>query len=215
MILRLPTQEQRLLLAQAASQYQSDLAAGTAAQAYLKSRGFTEQVATEWRLGLVTSPLAGHDRFRGRLAIPYLTPAGPANFRFRCLQSHDCKEAGHGKYVGLEGFETNLYNVLDLSKPGDTICVCEGELDAITLSMSGIPAVAVPGATNFKKHQARCLDDFSRVLVLGDGDTAGSGLNKKLINDVRAIPVRMPKGHDVNSLYLEGGADALRRLIGG
>lgn len=213
--MRLPSNEQRLLLAQAASQYQSDLAAGIAAQDYLKSRGFTEEVATAWRLGLVSSPLAGHERFQGRLALPYLTPAGPVNFRFRCLRQHSCKEAGHGKYLGLEGFETNLYNVLDLAKPGTTICVTEGELDAITLSMCGIPAVAVPGATNFKKHMGRCLDDWSRVLVLGDPDDAGKGLNKKLINDVRAIPVRMPKGKDCNDVFRESGAEGLRKLISG
>jgi DNA primase len=203
------------LLAQAASQYQADLAADTAGQVYLKSRGFTEQVAASFRLGVVRTPSQGHEGYRGRLALPYMTPAGPVNFRFRCLRQHVCKDEGCKKYLGLEGFETNLYNVLDLSRPGDVICVCEGELDAITLSVCGIPAVAVPGATNFKKHQARCLDDFSRVLVLGDPDDAGRGLNKKLINDVRAIPVRMPKGHDVNSLFLEGGRDALERLIRG
>ena len=42
--------------------------------------------------------------------------------------------------MGLEGYETCLFNVMDLSKPGDAICVTEGELDAITLSMCGIPA---------------------------------------------------------------------------
>ena len=213
--MRLPTPEQRLMLEQAATRYQQDLAADSAAQAYLLGRGFTEQAAQRFRLGVVKTPVQGHESRRGRLALPYITPAGVVNFRFRCLQQHSCKEAGHAKYLGLEGFETNLYNVADLNKAGSTICVTEGELDAVTLSMCDIAAVAVPGATNFKKHQARCFDDFSRVLVLGDGDTAGGGLNKKLINDVRATPLRMPKGRDVNSLYLEGGADALRRLLTG
>lgn len=213
--MRLPSPEQRLLLAQAASQYQADLAADTAAQEYLTNRGFGEQVANTYRLGVVRTPAQGHEGFRGRLALPYLTPAGVVNFRFRCLRQHSCKEADCRKYLGLEGFETNLYNVLDLAKPGDTICVTEGELDCITLSMAGIPAVAVPGATNFKKHHARCLDDFARVLVLGDPDTAGSGLNKKLVNDVRAIPIRMPKGMDCNDVFRESGAEGLRKLIAG
>lgn len=213
--MRPPTTEQRLSFAQAASQYQRDLAVHTDAQAYLESRGFTEQVAQQFQLGVVTSPLVGHERYRGRLAIPYLTPAGPVNFRFRCLEQHGCSEAGHGKYLGLEGLETNLYNVGDLKKTGDAVAVCEGELDAITLSMSGIPAVAVPGASSWKKHYRLCLEDFTRVYAFGDADDAGKSLNKKLIESVRAVPVRLPKGEDCNSLYLTGGADALKRLISG
>lgn len=213
--MRPPTTEQRLSFAQAASQYQRDLAVHTDAQAYLESRGFTEQVAQQFRLGVVTSPLVGHERYRGRLAIPYLTPAGPVNFRFRCLEQHGCSEAGHGKYLGLEGLETNLYNVGDLKKTGDGVAVCEGELDAITLSMSGIPAVAVPGASSWKKHYRLCLEDFTRVYAFGDADDAGKSLNKKLIESVRAVPVRLPKGEDCNSLYLKEGPDGLKRLISG
>jgi DNA primase len=224
---RPPTTEQRLSFAQAASQYQRDLAVHIDAQAYLKSRGFTEQVAQQFQLGVVTSPLVGHERYRGRLAIPYLTPAGPVNFRFRCLEQHKCSDAvlfvdrktgkpiHCQKYLGLEGLETNLYNVGDLKKTGDAVAVCEGELDAITLSMSGIPAVAVPGASSWKKHYRLCLEDFTRVYAFGDADDAGKSLNKKLIESVRAVPVRLPKGEDCNSLYLTGGADALKRLISG
>jgi DNA primase len=223
---RLPSPEQKLWLELLVSQSQRDLAADIAAQTYLKERGFTEAIATQWRLGLVTSPPVGAENQRGRLCIPYITPSGVVNARFRCLRDHKCSEAvlftdQKGKpvycqkYKGLEGWETSLFNVLDLAKPGDAICVTEGELDAVTLSMCGIAAVAVPGATNWKKHMSRCLDDFGKVFTLGDGDDAGRGLNKRLIDDVRAVPVRMPKGHDVNSLYLEGGRDALRKLISG
>lgn len=203
------------MLAQAVSQYQADLAAGTAAQIYLKSRGFTEAVAAQWRLGLVTSPLVGHERYRGRLALPYLTPSGPVNLRFRCLKDHVCKDEGCPKYLSSDGANNNLFNVLDLTKPGDSICVAEGELDAMTLSMCGIPAVGVPGAQGWQKHFGRCLDDFSKVFVLGDPDDAGKGLNKKLISDVRAIPVRMPKGMDCNDVYRQDGAEGLHKLISG
>lgn len=213
--MRPPTVEQRLSFEQAASRYQAALAADTSVQAYLKSRGFGPQAAATFRLGVVADPIPGHEGHRGRLALPYITPAGVVNFRFRCLKQHSCSEAGHGKYLGLEGLETNLYNVTDLKRPGDAIAVCEGELDAITLSMCGIPAVAVPGASSWKKHFRLCLEDFTRVYAFGDADEAGKGLNKKLIEAVRAIPVRLPRGEDVNSLYLKEGPDGLRRLIAG
>jgi DNA primase len=212
--LNLITPEQRLVFEQATATYQADLAADPAAQRYLTKRGFTPEVAQRFRLGVVRRPVLGHERFAGRLSIPYLTPAGPVNMNLRCIEDHDCKAVeGHRKYLKPEGLDSNLFNVLALSEAGDSICVCEGELDAVTLAMAGIPGVAVAGANGWQKHFSRCLDDFAKVYVLGDGDKAGSGLNKKLINDVRAIPVRMPKGEDCNSLFVKGGADALRALI--
>jgi DNA primase len=214
-IVRPPSTEQRLLLEQAVSQYQRDLAGDTAAQAYLMSRGFGPEVASTFRLGVVRTPLVGHEGYRGRLAIPYNTPAGPVNLRFRCLKQHSCKDEGCPKYLSSEGADSNLFNVLDLRKPSDFICVAEGELDTITLSMCGLPAVGVPGASNWGKHFSRCLDDFSAVFVFGDPDDAGKGLNKKLINDVRARPVRMPKGLDCNDVYRRDGAEGLHKLIAG
>lgn len=212
--MNLPTPEQRLAFEQATAAYAADLAADTAAQQYLLGRGFTPEAAQRFRLGVVRRPVLGHEHFAGRLSIPYLTPAGVMSMNFRCVQDHDCKAVeGHRKYLKPEGLESRLFNVLALQEPGDSICVCEGELDTITLAMAGFPAVGVAGANGWAKHFGRCLDDFARVLVLGDPDDAGRGLNKKLINDVRAIPVRMPRGDDVNSLYLKGGADALRKLI--
>jgi hypothetical protein len=54
--LRPPTTEQRLLLEQAATQYQQDLAADAAAQQYLLGRGFGPEVAQQFRLGVVRRP---------------------------------------------------------------------------------------------------------------------------------------------------------------
>jgi DNA primase len=210
---RPPTTEQRLFFETAVSQYQRDLAGDINAQAYLATRGIGQAVAAQFRLGVVTCPQVGHEALRGRLVIPYLTPAGVVNLRFRCLRAHDCKAEGCPKYLGIEGMDTNLFNVLDLRKDSPFICVTEGEIDALTLSMAGLPAVGVAGVENWKAHFARCLEDFSRILIFADGDKAGRKFASFLAREVRAVPIRLPDGQDVNSLYVRDGADALRKLI--
>lgn len=214
--MNLPTPEQRLTFEQATATYEADLAADAAAQQYLLKRGFGPEIAQRFRLGVVRRPLMEHGHFVGRLSIPYLTPGGVVSMNFRCIEDHKCKEIeGHQKYLKPEGLENRLFNVLALQERGDFICVCEGEMDAIALAAAGIPGVAVAGANAWQKHYPRCLDDWSKVYVFGDGDDAGKSLNKRLINDVRAIPVRMPKGMDCNDVYRRDGAEGLRRLITG
>lgn len=214
--MNLPTLEQRLAFAQATATYEADLTGDVPAQQYLTGRGFTPEIAQRFRLGVVRRPIIGHEHFAGRMAIPYLTPSGVISMNFRCIKDHDCKAVeGHRKYLKPEGLEGHLFNVLALQEPGDSICVCEGELDTISLAMAGIPAVGVAGANGWAKHFSRCLDDWSKVFVLGDPDTAGQGLNKKLINDARAVPVRLPKGMDCNDVFRESGAAGLRKLISG
>lgn len=204
---------ERQFFEQAASQYQRDLAGDTSALAYLASRGFGPQAASTYRLGVVRTPLVGHEGLRGRLCIPYVTPSGVVNFSFRCLRQHVCKDVGCPKYLPIEGRERNIYNVLDLKKDSPFVCVTEGELDALTLSMCGLPAVGMPGAKQWKKHFSRCLEDFDVIYAFGDGDDAGGKFSSFLAKEARARPIAMPKGKDCNDIYREHGAEGLRRLI--
>lgn len=211
-----PSLEQRLLLEQATAQYQADLAADAQAQQYLLRRGFQQETAQRFRLGVVRHPVTGHEGYAGRLAIPYLTPHGAVNINFRCTRDHDCKTVdGHRKYLKPDGSSSNLFNVLDLRQPSDFICIAEGELDAITLSMIGLPAVGVPGVENWQAHFGRCLEDFVTKYVFADGDKAGRKFASFMAKEAGARPVRIPDGHDCNSLYLKEGADGLRELIAG
>lgn len=205
------SEEQRRFFEQAVSTYQADLVGDTSAQGYLASRGLGPSALVTYRLGVIHRPLAGHEQYAGRLAIPYLTPAGVVNIRFRCLASHECD--GHPKYLSADGAGTNLFNVLDLKKDSPFICVAEGEIDTMSLSLAGLPAVGVPGVDAWQKHFSRCLEDFEVIYAFGDGDKAGSKFASFLARETRARPIRMPPGEDCNSLYVKGGADALRRLL--
>lgn len=217
--------EQRRFFEQAVSTYQADLAGDTSALAYLASRGLGPDAHATFRLGVVRRPLVGHEQYAGRLAIPYLTPAGVVNLRFRCTERHNCGETvlwtdKNGKphtctkYLSADGADTNLYNVLDLKKDSPFIVVAEGEIDAMSWSLAGVPAVGLPGIEAWQKHFGRCLEDFDVIYSAGDSDTAGRKLNSLLAKEIKARPLRIPKGEDSNSIYVKEGADGLHRLIG-
>lgn len=165
-----------------------------------------------FRLGYVAVPLTGHDYLQGRLVIPYLTRAGVVELKFRKIE-------GDGpKYLYASGATAQrIFNPNALFDDREYICVCEGELDAVTAEQCGLPAVAIPGVENWRPYFARVFAGYDRVLILGDADDKGQG--EGFANDLaRLVPnsrvVLMPEGEDVNSFYLAEGADALRRRVG-
>lgn len=209
-----------MLLVEAVEAYESQLDERTVSY-LLDDRGLDEDACLLNRLGTVVDPLPGHEAYRGRLAIPYLTKTGVAAMKFRCIESHDCRENSHGKYMWPQGQKSHLFNVLDTFKPSDVIAVCEGEIDTITVSaMVGIPAVGVAGVSHWKPHYRRILDGYSRVLVIADNDeregredNPGMDLARRILDELgQAEIVTLPGGSDANSFVLEKGPSALREL---
>lgn len=181
---------------------------------YLESRGISPDDAASYRLGLVNDPDPMHEPFRGRLSIPFITPTGVVYIRFRCLEDHDCRELGHGKYEGQAGTTTHLYNVQALHDADTIIGITEGELDGLVSTVAGLPAVGVPGANNWKPFYYRLFDDFERVIILGDGDQAGRDFTNKLAQHIPGGEAKlMPKGTDVNSFVQENGQKAFLSYV--
>ncbi len=205
-----PSAAQKSSLTAAAAHYH-ELVADPNPASFLEERGLLdEDLLRTFLLGYVgEDPLPGHEAYRGRLVIPYRTPSGVVSLRFRALGG-----ATGAKYLGVQGDATYLYNVAALHRPGGTILVCEGELDAVAAEYAGHNAVAVPGAQAWKPHWARLLQDYERVVVVADGDEAGAGMAKNVRHYIEWADVRlMPDGHDVNSFLLEYGADAFAEHI--
>ncbi len=201
---------QRESLDQAVTTYAAQLAESPLAQAYLAGRGFTPASAAMFRLGYVAAPLVSHEQYRGRLVIPYLTPTGVIDIRFRSI-GDDVP-----KYMSRTGSQGHLYNVGAFGIDSGFIAVCEGEIDTMTAAgMCDIPCVGLPGANSWKPWMARAFTDYSKVFVLCDGDDAGRELGKKIRQGVdEAVLIHLPDGQDVNSLYLTGGASEIRARIG-
>lgn len=197
-------------LAQATSIYQAAFS-GSPAEAYLAGRGIGPDLADTFRLGFIDVPEVGHEEYVGRLAIPYVTPAGVIDIRFRAVG------AGDGpKYLTRPGATGHLYNVLAFQEDSEYIALSEGELDAVVAhGLCGIPCVGVPGANAWKPFYHRAFLDYRRVYLLADGDEAGRGWAKRIASEVEtAIPIIMPDGMDTNEFVNEFGADALRKRVG-
>ncbi len=198
---------QRESLTKAAKFYHSAL---HGAEDYLAERGITMGQATRAGLGVVLEPLTGHEQYVNRLSIPYPTISGVVDLRFRSM------DLSEPKYMGLTGATTHLYNVGSFFRASSYISICEGEIDTITLDMAcGIPAVGVPGVNNWKKHYTRLLQDFEKVFLFADGDSAGTDFSKHLSKELgNLVVVQMPDGEDVNSMYLKNGVEYFQHKIG-
>lgn len=208
------TAEQRKSLATATMRYAEDVGA---ALPYLEKRGITEATARSALLGVVKNPILGHEPARGRLAIPYITDAGPVAINFRCIQDHDCKIVDrHSKYWKPPGTRTSIYGVQDYFTESMTIHIAEGELDRLILRYQlQLPAFGLPGADVWKPSWKRILKDFDHVVHWSDGDPAGDKMAGKLAAALGQTykQVRLPDGHDVTSLFNEKGLDHMRSLI--
>jgi len=185
---------------------------GSAAEEYLNTRGIPVEVAQRFQLGYVADPLEGHERFRGRLSIPYLTPSGVVGMRYRSLEKD-----GDPKYDSEAGQRTALYNVQDLHRSEPWIAICEGELDALVMSgVVGVPAVGVPGVEHWTKKGSiwgRLFQDYQTVFVVMDPDKAGKKALQEVVRRVEN-PVVIDLPADVNDTVLKHGPSLVLEKMG-
>jgi DNA primase len=201
------SKSQRELLAKATQNYEGSL---SEALPYLASRGITEATARTFRLGFVANPETGHELYQGKLAIPYLTPSGVIDIRFRSLNA----DSGP-KYLSRPGASTHIYNIQALTQDTGMLVVCEGEIDTIIASQVGFTAVGLPGANNWKPYYSRVLDGWEKIMLFCDGDNAGREMAKTISRELdNVFPVFMPDNQDVNDVFLSEGAEGLRKRVG-
>lgn len=214
------SESQKLFLREATEKYHANLE-GSAADEYLRSRGLgfqsTKEALDKFMLGFVADPLPGHEMFKGFLAIPYLRWSqehgwAVVSIRFRCLEDHDHK--GHGKYMTVAGDRPRLYNTLALLKDSPRIAITEGEIDAITAQVCGIPAVGVPGSQAWQPYFREPFLGYRNVYVLADGDDAGMTFAHTVAGSLpNAKIIPSPAGEDVNSFVMHSGVQALMERL--
>ena len=144
------------------------------------------------------------------LALPYIRYSqeygwGVVKIRFRKLHAD-----ADNKYLDVAGGHPRLYNTAALLRRSAKIAITEGEIDAITAELCGVPAVGVPGSQMWKPHHVEPFLGYREVYVLADGDDAGREFAQKV---ARTLPngkvIPSPEGEDVNSMVLRDGPTAL------
>lgn len=203
---------QKQSLVDATSRYHQSLPGSLAAE-LLEARGIADQ-GNRYSLGYVADPLPGHERYRGMLAIPYLRRGhsgwSVASLRFRCARS-ECSHDGHPKYTSIPGDQPRLYNTVALLTDSPVVAVCEGEIDAISATASGLPAVGVAGVELWKPHFAEPFRGYETVYALADGDDPGMRFAEKLKKQLSNVTiVASAPGEDVNSEMVRHGRDYIR-----
>ena len=135
---------------------------------YLSSRGLTEALVTQYRLGW--------GKFYGQwwITIPIKDKDGIYSF-FKLRRDPDIVH-GDGKYRFYpSGSEASLFGVDTLTEDDDTVMICEGEFDAILMrSKLGIPVLtSTAGAGTFKEEWIGHFTHVKKLYVCFDIDEAG------------------------------------------
>lgn len=224
---------------------------GTAALEYLRARSFPGKVLDRFYVGyappggqallehamsrfprevLVQAGLVGqddsgrlYDRFRARITIPILAPAGdPIGFGARALQP-----GVEPKY--LNSPETPVYKksrilfgmpqARQAFRAGGTALVVEGYFDVIGLAAGGIHHAIAPCGTALTAEHVRLLAKLvQRVVLLFDGDAAGRNaawraLATTLVHHPDVTVAVLPPGKDPDDLVREGRVAELQERI--
>lgn len=212
-----------------------DLPASDSLLRFLTKKGFSPKAMME--SGIFTGPEGVADvrrmrsRFRGRLMIPIREPSQGQVIAFTarelfCTPGADTMKLG--KYVNSPGttlFQKShvLFNLDRAQKPvrenkGGFMMV-EGQLDSIRCFTSGFTSTVAPQGTSVTDDQMHIMKRYSDHLrVILDGDAAGQraalrALPMALAAGLEPTFVVLPPGNDPDSLILDGGAEALQKLV--
>jgi DNA primase len=195
----------------------SDLQASGPASLYLQQRGISPDTAITWRLGLNAQ----------RLMLPIRDGQGRCcGFSGRSLNGEEPKYRNSSADLLFQ--KSQLLFGLDqaaavIHSSGEVLLV-EGPLDVIQLHQAGFTTSVAAMGTALTLEQLQLLQrrGARRLLVVFDGDGAGTRATGKLIAGLRSAligsglelaVVELPSGTDPDGLIRSHGPDALRLPI--
>lgn len=131
----------------------------------------------------------GYSENQDMVTIPVMNPDGSMYVGF-VARSVEGKEFKNTPKLPKSKILFNLHR----ARKYDTVYVVESSFDAIRLDQNGVAAVATLGA-NVSRTQTELLTKyFNNVIVVGDNDDAGKGMQEKILDRVggRATLISIP-----------------------
>jgi DNA primase len=186
-------------------------------------RGFSPQAMEQAGLALPRQSGNGYyDRFRDRAVFPIANLSNRTiGFGARALQTDQEPKYLNSPETTVYHKGTVLYGLAqtrDAIRRRDAVIVVEGYMDLLSLVQAGIEHVVATSGTALTEEHCRSLARYAhRVVLLFDGDTAGSnaamrGLEILLGTGVDARVVSLPSEHDPDTFVQEKGPEALLDL---
>lgn len=125
------------------------------------------------------------DSYKARIIIPYYDRNGKLIYwNGRHIGKSKCKYLGPPKEVGV-GKEDVVFMAGKWPLSGETIYLCEGEFNAISLKLCELHGAAC-GGKNMSEKQALMLTDYKIVLCL-DRDKAGKQGTTKMTSMISSV----------------------------
>ncbi len=125
------------------------------------------------------------DKYKSRIIIPYYDRVGGLIYwNARHIGKSKCKYLGPPKEIGV-GKEDVVYMAGNWPKSGETVYLCEGEFNAMSLKLCELNAAAC-GGKNMSEKQALMLSNYKIVLCL-DRDKAGKQGTSKMTSMISAV----------------------------
>lgn len=210
---------QRGISAKVASDYGLGFCTGNDLITHLKGKGFTEKDFEE--AGLVNDK--GNVKFYNRVTLPIKDAYGRVvSFTGRAIDNQKPKYL-HGpstKYFNKKRVLWNLHKVRRDINSKDMVIACEGQLDAISITEAGYPAVSLLG-TNVSEHQIKTLANMTKnIYFMFDSDDAGQealqksfGIIEKLDLDVITYAIVLPGKTDPDTFIREFGVEEFQAYV--
>lgn len=187
---------------------------------YLRSKGFTDQQMKDSSLVTIDSRRGSYDQFFNRVMFPIM------DNRQRVV-GFGGRVMGEGQPKYLNSRETLLFdkgrNLYGLNyarrSREDSLILCEGYMDVISLHQAGFTNAVAPLGTAFTETQAMLLKRYTKEVILSfDSDSAGNDAAVRALpilreNGIRARVLSMSPFKDPDELIKAKGSEEYRRRI--